>query len=833
MADWSNLKSSINSVIKTNGEQEITGQVLQNVLNTIVSTIGENATFAGIATPETNPGTPDGNVFYLATTAGTYSNFNGIVINSGEAVILEWKGSWTKKTSGFATEEKLSELGSELREHLFIYPGGLFPIITERTEDNLPIYNVKFKKGTYYSVDKSSGKNTVIVLDEEISFDVHPGKMLICDNITSELKVVNQTDSSVTNKTVLLNNMRLIQGQFEAILLNSIAQEQLKLANLINEQILIFSQRKTPDITFNNNNNSYKVVFKDATIYKKELRSSTAVPITTFVGKNEDERTFIVQPGEALYYFNDKFVVDSINNATIDGTSPFVLLLENSRYAEAGQLLSVLLNTLTLDFDKLRQSLPNNVESYDYASFANITNYQDDMFEYVRPIRILNFYVDEENMSDTFGLGVLNISNGVGQFYIYDIDKAYNVCGIDIQPSDGQETLKGVTRLFGNYTYKNRINIYLDCVINWDLFSKSTSTTSPTILFKPTSFIGSDEFKSKFTSGSRLKGYYEEFFSVEVSGQNQNEAIYDGVYDNYISSATTYNDMCHFVMPKHVGDAPAKLVILCHGGGKSVTENTDNWYNYQNIGKIFNALGYAVLLTNGMPRDWATEHGIDIDRQCGNWMAVQSAVKAYNYVVNKYNIDTNGCYVYGQSQGGMVAENIAELSGLPILATILESPAISMQYAQLYISSAKSYLQALYGFDSQETYDKNKCIGLDPFVRNVNPKIEVSGNSVASLDVNLTTMESKKYRVNTPVLIIRSLDDTTISPKIIGAYAQAIINAGGNCKLLTYESGSHSTIAGTSIVGTVNGLNVSSALYNILHYLSQFGGYSINDIVLS
>ena len=110
MANWTTLKAAITNVIKTNGNQEITGAVLQNSLNSIVSAVGENATFAGIATPSTNPGAPDGNVFYLATKAGTYSNFNGIEITSGEAVILEWRGSWVKKTTGFATQQQFSEL---------------------------------------------------------------------------------------------------------------------------------------------------------------------------------------------------------------------------------------------------------------------------------------------------------------------------------------------------------------------------------------------------------------------------------------------------------------------------------------------------------------------------------------------------------------------------------------------------------------------------------------------------------------------------------------------------------------------------------------------------
>lgn len=88
MANWTTLKATIADVIKTNGNREITGAVLQNTLNSIVNAVGENATFAGIATPTTNPGTPDGPVFYIALELGVYSNFNGITLkDSGFAII--------------------------------------------------------------------------------------------------------------------------------------------------------------------------------------------------------------------------------------------------------------------------------------------------------------------------------------------------------------------------------------------------------------------------------------------------------------------------------------------------------------------------------------------------------------------------------------------------------------------------------------------------------------------------------------------------------------------------------------------------------------------------
>ena len=115
MGTYEELKAAIQQVIRTNGNNEITGALLQNALLSIVNVVGANATFAGIATPNTNPGTADQNVFYLATEAGMYVNFGGIVINKGEAVILSNKtGNWVKTTSGFATQQQLTELSAEV-----------------------------------------------------------------------------------------------------------------------------------------------------------------------------------------------------------------------------------------------------------------------------------------------------------------------------------------------------------------------------------------------------------------------------------------------------------------------------------------------------------------------------------------------------------------------------------------------------------------------------------------------------------------------------------------------------------------------------------------------
>lgn len=98
MANWTALKAAIAAVIKTNGNKEITGAVLQSTLNTIVSNLGENATFKGIATPTTIPGTIDGNVFYIATEAGTYVNFGNYVLTDKMVVLTNVSGTWVGNT---------------------------------------------------------------------------------------------------------------------------------------------------------------------------------------------------------------------------------------------------------------------------------------------------------------------------------------------------------------------------------------------------------------------------------------------------------------------------------------------------------------------------------------------------------------------------------------------------------------------------------------------------------------------------------------------------------------------------------------------------------------
>lgn len=119
MGNWSDLKKAVAQVIKQNGNQEITGQILQNTLNTIISNVGQHATFVDIATPSTNPGTPDGNVFYIASQAGTYANFGGISLDGQDVCILQYDGAtWTAKSTGAATKSAFESITADVNKKL-------------------------------------------------------------------------------------------------------------------------------------------------------------------------------------------------------------------------------------------------------------------------------------------------------------------------------------------------------------------------------------------------------------------------------------------------------------------------------------------------------------------------------------------------------------------------------------------------------------------------------------------------------------------------------------------------------------------------------------------
>ena len=129
------------------------------VLDDYIQHLKKTSTFAGIATPTTNPGVPDGPVFYIATTAGNYSNFGNIEVLKGETAILKWNnGTYTKNAikpmtdfnsvfdaNGNSLTHALDTLGSNISDldlQINGYPSKLFTTLGQRyTTDGSLISN--------------------------------------------------------------------------------------------------------------------------------------------------------------------------------------------------------------------------------------------------------------------------------------------------------------------------------------------------------------------------------------------------------------------------------------------------------------------------------------------------------------------------------------------------------------------------------------------------------------------------------------------------------------------------------------------------------------------
>lgn len=117
MASFDSLKDLIRSVIYENEDQAITGEVMQNTLLEMVRSLGTGYKYIGIADATTDPGTPDENVFYFATTAGTYTNFGNLTVAANEIAILKGSGSsWSKDVTSIASTGALQALNAALEQ---------------------------------------------------------------------------------------------------------------------------------------------------------------------------------------------------------------------------------------------------------------------------------------------------------------------------------------------------------------------------------------------------------------------------------------------------------------------------------------------------------------------------------------------------------------------------------------------------------------------------------------------------------------------------------------------------------------------------------------------
>lgn len=155
MANYATLKAAIAAAIKENGNNEITGNLLQQQLLAMVNSLGVGYQYVGIATPDTNPGTPDQNIYYLAFESGQYLNFGLTEISANEMGVFSYNGTWDYRVvTMFEIVNDLitGGVGKALSAEMGKYLGRGY----EPTENPEYVYAILDKDGKIlYAIDKS------------------------------------------------------------------------------------------------------------------------------------------------------------------------------------------------------------------------------------------------------------------------------------------------------------------------------------------------------------------------------------------------------------------------------------------------------------------------------------------------------------------------------------------------------------------------------------------------------------------------------------------------------------------------------------------------------
>lgn len=165
MANYSVLKAAVEAVVKTNGNQEITGANMQDTLLSIIDSFGSGYQFMGVATPSTNPGTPDQKVFYIAAQAGVYDNFGSSVNVYDSVQIFAYDTSWHTYDTGIPIRKSVSAID-------FVLDNSTTPVTVEFSSllvhSTDGIYLVEPPTGQQkISVQMMSSSNSYLVLTKD------------------------------------------------------------------------------------------------------------------------------------------------------------------------------------------------------------------------------------------------------------------------------------------------------------------------------------------------------------------------------------------------------------------------------------------------------------------------------------------------------------------------------------------------------------------------------------------------------------------------------------------------------------------------------------------
>ena len=245
-----------------------------------------------------------------------------------------------------------------------------------------------------------------------------------------------------------------------------------------------------------------------------------------------------------------------------------------------------------------------------------------------------------------------------------------------------------------------------------------------------------------------------------------------------------------------------RLIIHCGGTGERISASTNPVVSNFHGWRYFLNKGYAVLDCNGIADDYITNIRNGGSRNhFGCKYLLQSYKKAYDYIIDKYNIATDGCYVTGISMGGLSSFMIVQSGLFPVLAQAGFCPCIDL-FKQNFLkpwndNASKTPID--YGFDEKQNgetdtqwYIRNidKTIGWNNMMKNVVGDIsDVNDYFDGASEEAAYAKLSKSYPC--PLKIWHCKDDGTVTYRYSKYIVMMIRNAGCYAELHSFDTGSH------------------------------------------
>ena len=328
-------------------------------------------------------------------------------------------------------------------------------------------------------------------------------------------------------------------------------------------------------------------------------------------------------------------------------------------------------------------------------------------------------------------------------------------------------------------------------------------------------------------------------------------------------SVSIYNDHGILMLPESYSPLgkPTRLVIACHGAGGGSSDH-DSQTEQQTQYKYLVANGFAVMDMNGMPADWVETWWDDCPvpnmkeyvkyNNMGTPLAVECYIKGYQWVIQNYNIATDGVLIAGGSMGGLSSTNLVLSNRIPVLAHAVFAPALDT-YNQPFLHPwtpvadpiiSKYAISKLYDFDYEDgdwVYSREKVCGFNPIINGMQTFTQSGARRTSEGVYDYSTqeldgepvVEYKSYPC--PLKIWHCDNDPTVSQAVSIRQINAICNAGGIAWLRRFPTGGHGPeSAGTPVANPIGNTTYRGSQLGTIYpaaeeLLMYFNRFNLNN----